>query len=164
MLDKVALRQVFSEYFGFPCQSSFHKIHHHHNHPGQVQQAIQWSTCRVHPVWTPPPTMRIKKKAHQLKTRKTIRNEGGNCHSDERYRGLTHLCGRVRNSVFIRNQLSLNIHAIICTDMHSKIAHYPSRHFNRNVFFCMATLQTHVSILSRVTVTKTRVCTGNRIY
>jgi hypothetical protein len=25
MVDKVALGQVFSEYFGFPCQSSFHK-------------------------------------------------------------------------------------------------------------------------------------------
>jgi hypothetical protein len=24
--DKVALEQVFSEYFGFPCQSSFHQL------------------------------------------------------------------------------------------------------------------------------------------
>jgi hypothetical protein len=24
--DKVALGQVFSEYFGFPCQSSFHHL------------------------------------------------------------------------------------------------------------------------------------------
>jgi hypothetical protein len=32
----LALGQVFSEYFGFPCQSSFHQIFHHHNHPGQV--------------------------------------------------------------------------------------------------------------------------------
>jgi hypothetical protein len=38
VVDKVALGQVFSEYFGFPCQSSFHQIlHHHHNHSGQVQ-------------------------------------------------------------------------------------------------------------------------------
>jgi hypothetical protein len=37
VVDKVALGQVFSEYFGFPCQSSFHQIVHHHNHPGQVQ-------------------------------------------------------------------------------------------------------------------------------
>jgi hypothetical protein len=29
-----ALGQVFSEYFGFPCQSSFHQFLHHHNHPG----------------------------------------------------------------------------------------------------------------------------------
>jgi hypothetical protein len=38
-VNKVALGQVFSEYFGFPCQSSFHLILHHHNHPGQVQKA-----------------------------------------------------------------------------------------------------------------------------
>jgi hypothetical protein len=37
VVDKVALGQVLSEYFGFPCQCSFHKILHHHNHPGQVQ-------------------------------------------------------------------------------------------------------------------------------
>jgi hypothetical protein len=37
VVDKVALGQVFSEYFGFPCQSAFHQILHHHNHPGQVQ-------------------------------------------------------------------------------------------------------------------------------
>jgi hypothetical protein len=38
VVDKVLLGQVFSEYFGFPCQSSFHQIlHYHHNHPGQVQ-------------------------------------------------------------------------------------------------------------------------------
>jgi hypothetical protein len=36
VVDKVALGQVFSEYFGFPCQSSFHQILHHHNHPEQV--------------------------------------------------------------------------------------------------------------------------------
>jgi hypothetical protein len=36
VVDKVALGRVFSEYFGFPRQSSFHQIFHH-NHPGQVQ-------------------------------------------------------------------------------------------------------------------------------
>jgi hypothetical protein len=33
VVDKVALGQVFSEYFGFPCQFSFQRllhIHHHH--------------------------------------------------------------------------------------------------------------------------------------
>jgi hypothetical protein len=59
VVDKVALGHVFSEYFGFPCQSSFHQILQHHNHPGQVQQAIQWPMCRVDPV--PLATMRIKK-------------------------------------------------------------------------------------------------------
>jgi hypothetical protein len=37
VVDKVALGQVLSEYFDFPCQSSFHQILHHHNHPAQVQ-------------------------------------------------------------------------------------------------------------------------------
>jgi hypothetical protein len=37
MVEKVALEQVFSEYFGFPCQSLFQQILHHHNHLGQVQ-------------------------------------------------------------------------------------------------------------------------------
>jgi hypothetical protein len=36
VVDKVALGQVFSEHFGFPCHS-FHQILHSHNHPGQVQ-------------------------------------------------------------------------------------------------------------------------------
>jgi hypothetical protein len=39
VVGKVALGQVFSEYFGFPCQSSFHQILHYHNHPEQAQQA-----------------------------------------------------------------------------------------------------------------------------
>jgi hypothetical protein len=37
VVDKVALGQVFSEFFGFPCHFSFHQILHPHNHPGQVQ-------------------------------------------------------------------------------------------------------------------------------
>jgi hypothetical protein len=37
VVDKVALGQVFSAYFGFLSQSSFHQILHHHNHPGLVQ-------------------------------------------------------------------------------------------------------------------------------
>jgi hypothetical protein len=32
MVDKVALGQVFSEYFNFPCQSSFHHLLHNHPH------------------------------------------------------------------------------------------------------------------------------------
>jgi hypothetical protein len=37
VVDKVALGQVFSEFLGFTCQSSFLQILHYHNHPGQVQ-------------------------------------------------------------------------------------------------------------------------------
>jgi hypothetical protein len=37
VVDKVALGQDFSDYFGFSCQYSFHQIPHPHNYPGQVQ-------------------------------------------------------------------------------------------------------------------------------
>jgi hypothetical protein len=37
VVNKVALGQVSSEYFGFSCQYLFHQILHHHNHPGQVK-------------------------------------------------------------------------------------------------------------------------------
>jgi hypothetical protein len=36
MVDKAALKQIFSEYFGFPYQS-FHRFLHYHNHPGLTQ-------------------------------------------------------------------------------------------------------------------------------
>jgi hypothetical protein len=36
VVDKAALGQVFSEYFGFPCRS-FHRFLHYHNHPGLTQ-------------------------------------------------------------------------------------------------------------------------------
>jgi hypothetical protein len=32
VVDKVALGQVFSEYFGFPCQFSFHRLFNTHHH------------------------------------------------------------------------------------------------------------------------------------
>jgi hypothetical protein len=36
VVDKAALGQVFSEYFGLPCQL-FHRFLHCHNHPGLTQ-------------------------------------------------------------------------------------------------------------------------------
>jgi hypothetical protein len=33
VLNKVALGQGFSEYFGYPCQFSFHKLLHNYYHP-----------------------------------------------------------------------------------------------------------------------------------
>jgi hypothetical protein len=32
VVDKVILGQVFSQYFGFPCQFSFHRLFHIHRH------------------------------------------------------------------------------------------------------------------------------------
>jgi hypothetical protein len=37
VVDKAALGQVFSEYFNFPCQTSFHQFLHHHNQLGLAQ-------------------------------------------------------------------------------------------------------------------------------
>jgi hypothetical protein len=39
VVDKMALGQVFSEYFGFPCLSSFHQLLH--NHPHLSSGAVQ---------------------------------------------------------------------------------------------------------------------------
>jgi hypothetical protein len=36
VVNKAALGLVFSEYFGFPCQS-YHQLFHHHNHPEPAQ-------------------------------------------------------------------------------------------------------------------------------
>jgi hypothetical protein len=42
VVDKVASGQVFSEYFGFPCQTrSFHQLLHPHNHPRQLAEALR---------------------------------------------------------------------------------------------------------------------------
>jgi hypothetical protein len=52
VVDKMALGQVFSQYF--------HQTLHRHNHPGQVSIGQKWPTRLVDPDWTPFPTMRIK--------------------------------------------------------------------------------------------------------
>jgi hypothetical protein len=42
VVDEMASGQFFSEYFGFPCQNhSFHQLHHHHNHPGQLAESFR---------------------------------------------------------------------------------------------------------------------------
>jgi hypothetical protein len=57
LVDKVALGQVFSEYFGFPYQPSFHQFLHNHHHyqRGLVQKASSGRS-------TESPTAQIKKK------------------------------------------------------------------------------------------------------
>jgi hypothetical protein len=56
VMDKAALGQVLSEYFGFPCQS-FHQFFHHHHHPALAQQAIgdrsaEWTQLVSNPHYT----------------------------------------------------------------------------------------------------------------
>jgi hypothetical protein len=44
VVDKVALGQLFSKYFGFPCQFAFQLLLHNHHHlssgPGTVGQTV----------------------------------------------------------------------------------------------------------------------------
>jgi hypothetical protein len=60
VVDKVALGQVSSEYFGFPCQLSFHQILHPHNLPGAgtIEQLV--TDVPSGPSWTPLPNIRIE--------------------------------------------------------------------------------------------------------
>jgi hypothetical protein len=63
VVDKVALGQIFSEYFGFPCQSSFHRLLH--NHPrssgtGTIGQ--QWPTYQLDSVSPHPEKLKKKEK------------------------------------------------------------------------------------------------------
>jgi hypothetical protein len=64
VVDKAALWQVFSEYFGFPCQS-FHRFLRHHYHLGPTQLAIGGRSVE----WTsiPPPTIQTKIKLTQYR-------------------------------------------------------------------------------------------------
>jgi hypothetical protein len=72
VVDRAALGQVFSKYFGFPCQSSFHQILHHHNHPGLAQ----WPQCRVDPIELHPPLYQLKKRRALVFRTDTLANEG----------------------------------------------------------------------------------------
>jgi hypothetical protein len=50
VVDKVALGKVFSEYFGFPCQSSFHQFLHNHHHlsvAGTIGRSTQNPTAQI---------------------------------------------------------------------------------------------------------------------
>jgi hypothetical protein len=47
VLENVALGQVFSEYFGFPCQSSFHQLLHNHHHPSSMTGTIGQTVATV---------------------------------------------------------------------------------------------------------------------
>jgi hypothetical protein len=47
MADKVALGQVFSEYFGFPCQFAFHRLLHNHLSSGVGTVGQKWPQYEV---------------------------------------------------------------------------------------------------------------------
>jgi hypothetical protein len=69
VVDEVTLGQVFSEYFGFPCQFSFHRLLHVHHHlspgAGTIGQLVADVPCGLS--LTPPQdTKKTKPKASFL--------------------------------------------------------------------------------------------------
>jgi hypothetical protein len=99
VVDKVALGQVFSEHFGFPCQSSFHQLLHNHHHRSSGAGTIgqDWQKYQVDAV-SPHPE-KLKKKLNvqfacqesQVITdmEKTLRTE---TQSPECYNGYSQQC------------------------------------------------------------------------
>jgi hypothetical protein len=64
VVDKMVPGQLFSEYFGFPCQPYFIPPTSPFSQSpgtGTIGQHMA-AVPREHSVWTPPPTIRIKKK------------------------------------------------------------------------------------------------------
>jgi hypothetical protein len=60
VVDKMELGQVFSEYFGFPCQSSFHQLLH--NHPHLSSGAVQRSEVAAVPGDVSPTPLKKKSR------------------------------------------------------------------------------------------------------
>jgi hypothetical protein len=65
VVDKVALGRVFSDYFGFPCQSSFHQLLHNHPHlsSGADTMGQKWSQYKG----LSPTPLAIKRRYHIYK-------------------------------------------------------------------------------------------------
>jgi hypothetical protein len=69
VVDKVALGQVFSEYFGFPCQFSFHRLLHTHrlsSEAGTIGQILADVPSGLKISLTPPQETKKKKKDNVL--------------------------------------------------------------------------------------------------
>jgi hypothetical protein len=70
VVGKLALAQVSSEYFCFPCQFSFHQIPDTHYHPGMVQRANQFRTYEVD--LASPYRMKLKENEQGWKWRQSL--------------------------------------------------------------------------------------------
>jgi hypothetical protein len=79
VMDKVALGQVFSEYFGFPCQLSFHRLFHitrnHHvlSGAGTIGQTVADVPSGLSLI--PPQETKKTNKQTNKQTNETISNE-----------------------------------------------------------------------------------------
>jgi hypothetical protein len=72
VVDKMALGQVFSEYFGFSCQSSFHQLLHNlHRSSGAGTIGQQWPTYQVDSVSPHPEKLKRRRRRNNRKFVKT---------------------------------------------------------------------------------------------
>jgi hypothetical protein len=69
VVDKVPLGQVFSEYFGFPCQFSFHRLLHIHHHPSSGVGTIGQLVTDVPSGLSLTPPQETKKKLKNYRTK-----------------------------------------------------------------------------------------------
>jgi hypothetical protein len=72
VVDKAALRQVFSEYFGFPCQS-FYQFLHLYKHPGWHNRQLV-AAMPSRPNWTIGQLVRIGFEPEATTTRRKNSN------------------------------------------------------------------------------------------
>jgi hypothetical protein len=63
VVDKMAIGQVFSEYFCFPCQPHFIPLTSPSSQSPETDTIRQYMAAvpRGYPIWTPPLTIRIEK-------------------------------------------------------------------------------------------------------
>jgi hypothetical protein len=66
VVDKVALGQVFSEYFGFPFQFSFHRLLHFHHHVSSGAGTIGQLVADVPSGLSLTPTHETKKTVYTI--------------------------------------------------------------------------------------------------
>jgi hypothetical protein len=69
MVEKVALGNIFSKYFGFPCQFSFHQLLHTHHPLSSVVGTIGQFVDDVPSGLSLTPPQEIKKKIALCKER-----------------------------------------------------------------------------------------------
>jgi hypothetical protein len=72
VVDKVALAQVFSEYFGFPFQLSFHRLLHINYHLSSVADAMRQLGVDVPSGLSFAPPKETKKKKKKKKETNTL--------------------------------------------------------------------------------------------
>jgi hypothetical protein len=75
VMDKSALGQVFSENFGFPCQSTFHLLLHNHLHYHPRLAQLARSGCSANSFTIQNLKNKIKKNTTRWKVVGSIPNE-----------------------------------------------------------------------------------------